>query len=302
MPPSESLAEGFDLETAYAQLQAHIEAERWIEAIAVCHRILNRQPGYCDVPQLLDGARRQLGSERERSRMAREAWRGTLAPVMDGAQPRRRRPKLALLIGGLAVCLVSAALIVVIPRLWGPLTGVRTTREPAALVESAETPSAPLAVTEMRSFVSSEGQLLLRYPEGWMVNESPSESRPLRIIIITPEARDEPERITIVFAPASGQSAEQVWISGLGFIQSVQDEETEDWLLGEAFSTSVGGYHARQIPFRYTHLPSDTAWQGLITGVVHDSLQYAFIAEAPTSRWSWAWPFFDQVLNSIQFQ
>ena len=103
MLPSESLAEGFDLETAYAQLQAHIEAERWIEAIAVCHRILNRQPGYCDVPQLLDGARRQLGSERERSRMAREAWRGTLAPVMDGAQPRRRRPKLALLIGGLIV-------------------------------------------------------------------------------------------------------------------------------------------------------------------------------------------------------
>jgi len=154
----------------------------------------------------------------------------------------------------------------------------------------------------MQPYTNREGQFLLQYPQGWVVKESPSEGQPLRILIITPEARDEPERITILFAPGSGQSAEQVWISGLGFVQSVQDEDAEDWLLGEAFSTSIGGYHARQIPFRYRHVRSETDWQGLIAGLVYDSMNYALIAEAPVSRWPWAWPFFEGILDSIQFQ
>jgi hypothetical protein len=159
-----------------------------------------------------------------------------------------------------------------------------------------------MAATDMQFYTNSEGQFLLKYPQGWLVQESPSEGQPVRIVIITPEARDEPERITIVFAPGSGQSAEQVWVSGLGFIQSVHDEDAEDWLLGEAFSISIGGYHARQIPFRYTHVRSEIDWQGLITGVRYDSMNYAVIAEAPASRWPWAWSFFEQILSSIQFQ
>jgi len=121
-------------------------------------------------------------------------------------------------------------------------------------------------------------------------------------VIITPQARDQPERVTIFFAPGSGQSAEQVWISFLGFMQSIQDEDVEDWLLGEATSTSIGGYHARQIPFRYRHVKSETEWQGLIAGLVHDSMNYAFTAEAPRARWPWAWPLFEQIFDSIQFQ
>jgi len=39
MAPSESTPEELDLEGLYAQLQAHLEAERWIEAIAACYRI-----------------------------------------------------------------------------------------------------------------------------------------------------------------------------------------------------------------------------------------------------------------------
>jgi hypothetical protein len=302
MSHSESPAEGFDPETWYTQLQVHVETERWIEAIAICYRILNVEPDYRDVPQLLERARKQLALEREQSRIAKEAWRGTLTPVMERTPPRPRRWRLVFLIVGLGALLLSAVLIVVVPRFQGQLPGLRGRPEPRATAGSAEIPRAPMAVTEMQSYINSEGRFLLKYPQAWGVKESPSEGQPLRIVIITPEARDEPERITIIFAPGSGQSAEQVWISGLGFIQSVQDEDTEDWLLGEAFSASVGGYHARQVPFRYTHAPSETDWQGLIAGVVYDSVNYALIAEAPLSRWSWSWPVFEQVLNSIQFQ
>ena len=91
MAPSESPVEGFDLETLYGELQAPLEAARWIEAIAVCHRTLNMEPDYRDVPQLLEREREQPALDRERSRMAKEAGRGTLAPVMARAQPRGRR-------------------------------------------------------------------------------------------------------------------------------------------------------------------------------------------------------------------
>ena len=106
----------------------------------------------------------------------------------------------------------------------------------------------------------------------------------------------------LFFAPDSEGSAEQVWISVLGFVQAMQDEDVESWLLGEATSTSIGGYHARQIPFRYRHIKTETDWQGLIAGLVYDSMNYAVIAEAPTARWPWAWPLFEQVFDSIQFQ
>lgn len=302
MVPSDLPAVGFDLEILYAELQAHVEAERWIEGIAVCHRILGIEPGYRDVPQLLEVSRKQLALERERSRMARDAWRGTLAPVMERTPPRPRRWRLVFLIVGLGALLLSAVLIVAGPRLKGQLLLLRGRPEPSATAESAEVPSAPAAVTDMLPYANSEGNFFLKVPKEWVVSESPTEGQPLRIVIITPEARDEPERITIVFAPGTGQSAEQVWISGLGFLQSVQDEDTEDWLLGEAFSTSIGGYHARQIPFRYTHIRSESEWQGLITGVALGSTNYVLIAEAPISRWRWAWSFFEQILNSIQFQ
>ena len=91
MEPSDLPAEGFDLETLYAELQSHLEAERWIEGIAVCHRILGIEPGYRDVLQLLEMSRTQLALEREQSRMARDAWRGSLAPVMERTRPRPRR-------------------------------------------------------------------------------------------------------------------------------------------------------------------------------------------------------------------
>ena len=93
-----------------------------------------------------------------------------------------------------------------------------------------------------------------------------------------------------------------MWVSVLGLIQAMQDEETEDWLLGEATSTVIGGYHARQIPFRYSHLGSESEWRGLIMGTVYDSMNYALISEAPMSRWSKAWPLFEQIIESIQFQ
>lgn len=302
MVPSDLPAVGFDLEILYAELQAHVEAERWIEGIAVCHRILDIEPGYRDVPQLLEMSRKQLALERERSRVSRDAWRGTLAPVMERTPPRPRRWRLVFLIVGLGALLLSAVLIVVVPRFQGslPLLGGRP--KPSATAESAEVPPAPVAVTDMLPYANSEGNFFLKVPKKWVVSESPTEGQPLSIVIITPEARDEPERITILFAPGGGQSAEQVWVSGLGFLQSVQDEETGDWLLGEAFSTSIGGYHARRIPFRYTHITSEIEWQGLITGVALGSTNYVLIAEAPMSRWPWVWSFFEQILNSIQFQ
>ena len=150
-------------------------------------------------------------------------------------------------------------------------------------------------------YTNEEGQFHLKYPEGWVVQESPAEGQSLRIVMITPEAGDEPERITIVFGPGRGQSAEQVWVTGLCFIQSVHGDEVEDWYLGEAYSMSIGGHHARQIPFRFTHARSESDWQGLVTGVVYDSTNYAVIAEAPASRWMWAWYFFERILDSIQF-
>lgn len=113
-----------------------------------------------------------------------------------------------------------------------------------------------------------------------MVRESPSEGQALRVVVITPQARDEPERITIIFGPGGIQSAEQVWISVLGFMQAMHNQDAEDWLLGEAGSTSIGGYHARQIPFRYAHVESETHWQGLVAGLVRDSMNYAFVTEA----------------------
>lgn len=302
MTPSGSIPERFDLEALYAQLQVHLEAERWIDAIAICYRILNIEPGYRDVPLLLEGTRKQLALERERSRMAKEVWRGTLAPVMERTQPGRRHWLPMFLILGLGVCLLGAVLALFILRSQGRLPPTRARPEAAATVRSVQTPSAAMAVTDMQSYVNSEGQFLLKYPQGWVIKESPSEGQSLRIVIITPEARDQPERVTIFFAPGSGQNAEQVWISVLGFMQAMQDEEAEDWLLGEATSTSIGGYHARQIPFRYRYIESGTEWQGLIVGLVHDSMNYAFIAEAPTVRWLWAWSFFEPILNSIQFQ
>jgi len=302
MVPSDLPGEGFDLESLYAELQAHLEAERWIEGIAICHRILGIEPGYRDVAQLLEGSRKQLALERERSRIATETWRGTMAPVMERTPPRPRRWRLAFLIVGLSALLLSAVVIVVLPRFRGQLPLVGGRSQPSATEESAEALPEPVAVTDMLPYANSEGKFLLKVPKEWVVSESPTDGQSLRIVIITPEARDEPERISIIFVPGSGQSAEQVWISGLGFLQSVQEEDTEDWLLGEAFSTSIGGYHARQIPFRYTHIRSESEWQGLITGVARGSTNYVLIAEAPISRWPWAWSFFEQILSSVQFQ
>ena len=208
---------------------------------------------------------------------------------------------MAFLIVGLGALLFSV-LWVVMPGFQGQLPIMRARPEPEATARPAQAPRAPMAATDVQYYSSSEGRFLLKYPHDWLIEESPSGDRPLRIVLITPEARHEPERVTIFFGPGSGQSAEQVWISVLSFMQAMQDEDTEDWLLGEAISTSIGGYHARQIPFRYTHVKSQSEWQGLITGLVHDSMNYAMIAEAPISRWPRVWPLFEQIYISVQFQ
>ena len=298
MALSEPPTEGLDLEALYTQLQAHLEAEQWVEAIAACYRILNTESDYRDVSQLLERARKQLAFDREQSRGAREAWHSTLTPAREATHPRRRRWLSLLLILGVSVGLVGVvlAIVIFIPR------GQKHVPVEGTGSESVQPPSASMAVTDMQYYVNSEGHFLLKYPEDWTIEESPAEEQSLRVVIITPEARDQPERITILFAQGSGQGAEQVWVSVLGLIQAMQDEETEDWLLGEATSTVIGGYHARQMPFRYSHLKSESEWRGLIMGMVYDSMNYALISEAPMSRWSKAWPLFEQILDSIQFQ
>jgi hypothetical protein len=298
---AEAPADVAALEELYAELQAHLGAERWIESIAVCYRILGVEPGYRDVPQLLERSRHQLALERERSRTATEAWRGAVVPAMRSSQPGPGRWRVAFF-AALGILLLVAALIVLVPRLREQPLMLGRRSEPRSAAKSAEIPSAPVSTADMLYYASDEGRFLLKYPQGWVVQESPSEGQSVRIVIITPEARDEPERITVVFARGGGQSPEQVWVSGLGFMQSVHNEDAEDWLLGEAYSITTGGHHARQIPFRYTHVKSGTEWQGLVTGVVHDSMNYALVAEAPTSRWPWAWSFFEPILGSIQFQ
>ena len=195
VPLSESLLEGFDPNTLYVRLQAHLEAGHWIEAIAVCYRILNVEPDYRDVSQLLERAREQLALEREQSRRAKEAWRGILAPVTERTQPRRRRWLLVLFILGLGTCLLAVVLAVVILLFRRQLSVVRAPLGPG----TAQTPWAPMAVADMQSYTNSEGRFLLKYPQGWVIKESPSEGQPLRIVLITPEARDQPERVTILF-------------------------------------------------------------------------------------------------------
>lgn len=301
MALSESTSEELNLEDLYAQLQAHLEAERWIEAIATCYRILHAQPNYRDVPQLLERARKQLAIEREQSRRAREMWRSTWAPMAERAQPQRGRWLLALLIG-LGLCALSVVLALALPRLREQLPIMGAQPRVSATPSAIQTPWAPTATAGMQPYVSSEGHFFLKYPQDWMVKESPSEGRPLRIVILTPKAMDQPERLSIFFAPGSGQTPEQIWISILGFMQAVREEDVEDWRLGEATSTSIGGYHARQIPFHYRHVESEVEWRGLIVGVVYDSMNYAFVAEAPGVRWLWAWPIFEQILDSVQFQ
>jgi len=301
MVPSESPAESSDLEALYTQVREHLKAERWIEAIATSYRILHREPGYRDVPQLLEKARKQLAFEGERYRKAGEVWRSAVTPAVEKRQPRRRR-WLPFAVLALGLVVVGVALAVAIPHFRRPGRGAEVSSESDAGAVSAPSASASAATVEMQYYVNAEGRFLLKYPRGWLVEESPAEGQPLRIVLITPEARDKPERVTIFFAPGEGQSAEQVWISVLGLIQAMQDEDTEDWLLGEAISTSVSGYHARQMPFRYTHVRSGTSWRGLIIGVVYDSMNYALVAEAPTTHWPLVWPLFEQILGSVQFQ
>jgi len=300
MTTPQSASERFDLESAYAQLQAHLEAEHWVESIAACYRILNVEPTYRDVSALLERARKQLALERERTKSATEAWRGTLAPVMGRSQSRPNRWLLALLVLGLTGCSLSVVAALFLPSFREQLPIIKVGSEPGVTATPAQLPSAPTP-GGTQAYVSTEGRFFLQYPQGWMVRESPSEGQSLRAVIITPEAIDEPERITIIFGPGGGQSAEQVWITVLGFMQAMHDEDAEDWLLGEAVSTSIGGYHARQIPFHYRDVKSETDWQGLIAGLVRDSVNYAFVTEAPVARWQWAWPLFQPMLNSVQF-
>lgn len=299
--PSEPRERGSESEDLYVELQAHLEDGRWIESITLCHRILDAEPGYRDVAQILETCRHQLASEREQSRTARDTWRGAMAPVLKHEQPRSRR-WLWVLLAGFGALLLGAVVIAALSRFREqlPLFGRRS--EPSGITGPAEIPPVSVPVTGAQFYTNEEGRFLLKYPEGWVVQESPAEGRSLRIVMITPQAGDEPERITIVFGPGSGQSAEQVWVTGLGFIQSVHGDKVEDWYLGEAFSMSVGGHHARQIPFRYTHIRSENDWQGLVTGVVYDSMNYAVIAEAPASRWPWAWSFFEGIMDSMQFR
>jgi len=164
MARSESPTEGLDLEGPYGQLQAHLEAEPWIEAIAVCYRILDVEPDYRDVSQLLARAREQLALEREQSRIAKEAWRGAQAPVTERTRPRRRW-FLVLLIFGLGACLFSAALTVVILRSQGRLPAMQARPEPGATARPVQGPSAPMAIADMQLYTNSEGRFLLKYPQ-----------------------------------------------------------------------------------------------------------------------------------------
>jgi hypothetical protein len=292
---SDSTAKGS--EALYAQLQADLAAKRWIEAVATCYRILHAEPDYRDVSQLLEEARKQLALDREPSRIAGETRRRTAMPAVARPRPGRRRWPSWLLIPGLAIIMAGVALAAVLMHPWRSLQGTMA----GPTVDSA-TMSPQTTTAGMTYYVNSDGRFLLKYPEGWVTEESPPEGQSLRIVFIIPETKAQPARIAIFFAPGGGQSADQVWISVLGLVQATQDENTEDWLLGEATSTSIGGYHARQMPFRYRHTPSEVDWRGLIVGLAYNSTNYAFVVEAPAAHWPQAWPLFEEVLNSIQFQ
>ncbi|MEA3408083.1 MAG: hypothetical protein U9R48_08395 [Chloroflexota bacterium] len=301
MAPPTSPDEERHLEDLYTELQAHMEAEHWIEAVALCYRILHVEPDYQDVPQLLERARERLAGEREHPMRVQEPQRGAWNRAVGGERPRRRR-WLSMLLVLLGIALLGGLVAVAVPRFRSrlPLMGARTA--PMATAAPTLMPPTPVVTAGRRSYTSSEGDFSLTYPQDWMLRESPAEGQPLRIVIITPQARDEPERITIFFASGGGQSAEQVWVSALGFVQAMHDEDAEDWWLGEAASTSIGGYHARQVPFRYRHIASEAEWRGLIVGLVQNSMNYAFIAEAPTGRWLGVWPSFEGILSSVQFR
>jgi hypothetical protein len=157
----------------------------------------------------------------------------------------------------------------------------------------------PTASAGVQAYTDEEAKLSIQYPEGWIVERTILEDLNATIFRETVE-EDAPELI-VLSGSAEGQDADQVLDEALALIQTLSGEADKDWQVGEAESVTLGEWQGRRIFAEYTRATSGFRHKVYLLGIAGDSLNYAFVADAPLDEWDKNWPIFEDMLESLRF-
>ena len=157
----------------------------------------------------------------------------------------------------------------------------------------------PTATASIKTFTSEEAKLSIQYPEGWIVERTILED--LNAMIFRETVEEDAPELTVLSGSAEDKSTDQVLDEALSLIQMLGGEAEKDWQIGEAESVTLGEWQGQRLFAEYTSATSGVRHKVYLVGIVGDSLNYAFVADAPLDDWDRNWPIFEAMLDSLRF-
>ena len=157
----------------------------------------------------------------------------------------------------------------------------------------------PTPTVGIKAYTDEEAKLSIQYPEGWIVERTILED--LNAMIFRETVEEDAPELIVLSGSAEDWNADQVLDEALSLIQMLGGEAEKDWQIGEAESITLGEWQGRRLFAEYTSATSGVRHKVYLVGIVGDSLNYAFVADASLDDWDKNWLIFEAMLDSLRF-